>query len=164
MRYLIICLDGVGYGVVEEMAQRGELRHFHRPSRLLATFPSLTNPSLVEMLRPLGAPTSRGYEDYYFDAGANRMRGGHFHRFSRGDFIDGTYREVFDFHPHPIVMTLEYGLPVLGPWISANLSVGALLRRFERSDQPVFLTYVDATDSLSHLGGPKLARGVLNTD
>ncbi len=33
-RTLVLCLDGVGYDLVEEMYRRGELRHFRPPAPL----------------------------------------------------------------------------------------------------------------------------------
>lgn len=160
-RYLILCLDGVGYSLVEEMYRRGELPHFQPPTALVVAFPTLTDPGLVEMLQPFGAPPSPGYEDYYFDPQANRMRGGFFHRFTRGHFIAGTFREVFDYHPHPIVMTLEYALPVLGSWLAGQITLGRILHKFEHSTEPVYLAYLDSTDSLTHLSGKRFVRGLL---
>ncbi|MFQ5662402.1 MAG: hypothetical protein ACE5HL_01040 [Terriglobia bacterium] len=160
-RYLILCVDGVGYSLVEEMYHRGELPHFQPPSALVASFPSLTSPSLAEMLKPLGAPPSRGYEDYYFDPKENRMRGGFFHRFTRKHFIRGTVRELFDYHPHPVVMTLEYGLPVVGAWLGKRITFGRILKKFERSTKPVYLAYLDSSDPLAHLGGKRFLRGLL---
>lgn len=160
-RYLIICLDGVPYSLVEEMHRRGELPHFQPPTKLLSSFPSLTDPALVEMLRSRGAPPSRGYEDYYFDPRQNRMAGGFTHRFRRRDFIAGTFRELFDYHPHPIVMTAEYSAPVLAAWMGGNLTLGRILKKAERSREPYFLAYLDATDPLAHLSGTRFLRSLL---
>lgn len=160
-RLLVLCVDGVSYSLVEEMHRRGELPHFRPPSRLVSTFPSLTDPSLVEILGPAGAPPSEGYEDYYFDTEENRTRGGFFHRFSRRHYVEGTFRELFHYHPHPLVMTLEYGLPVLGSWLAGRWALSRILRKFERSDAPVFLAYLDSTDSLAHLSGERFQRGLL---
>lgn len=160
-RYLILCVDGVAYSLVEEMYARGELRHFHPPSALVSSFPSLTNPPLVEILKPLGAPLSRGYEDYYYDRRENRMRGGFFHRFRRKHFIAGTFREVFDYHPHPLVMTLEYAVPVLGAWLAGRITLRRIVKHFERSTAPYYLAYFDSTDPLGHLGGKRFQRGFL---
>ncbi|MFQ5926444.1 MAG: alkaline phosphatase family protein [Terriglobia bacterium] len=160
-RYLVICLDGVGYDLVEEMYRRGELRHFHPPIPLLAPFPTLTNLGVVEILAPLGARPARGYEDYYFDPAANHMRGGFFHRFRRKSFVEGSYRELFDYHPHPIAMTLEYALPVLGPWIGGRISLSRIKRKFRKSREPVFLAFFDATDPAAHISGKWLLRHFL---
>jgi hypothetical protein len=143
------------------MYERGELENFGRPSALVVSFPSLTSPSLSEILRPLGAPPARGYEDYYFDRKTNRMRGGFFHRFSRQHFMVGSFREVFDYHPHPLLMTLEYSVPVLGAWLGGRLTWRRIRKRFEQSEKTFYLAYLDASDPLAHVGGQRFVRGLL---
>jgi len=160
-RILVLCVDGVSYSLVEEMHRRGELPHFYPPAKLVVTFPSLTDPSLVEILVPLGAPPSEGYEDYYFDTDQNRTRGGFFHRFSRARYIEGTFRELFHYHPHPVVMTLEYGLPVVGSWLAGHINLGRILHEFQGSPASLYLAYLDSTDSLAHLSGVRFQRGLL---
>jgi len=160
-RYLVVCLDGVAFDLADELHRRGELRHFHPPVPLIAPFPSLTNAGLVEILLPLGAPPARGYEDYYFDPVANKMRGGLFQRISRKSFINGTFRELFHYHPHPIAMSAEYALPVFGPWLSGHLLLSSLKENFLRSREPVFLAYISSTDPASHVSGKGLTRDLL---
>ena len=160
-RYLVVAVCGVGYSLVQEMYARGELQNFQPPSALVVSFPSLTSPSLSEILRPLGAPPARGYEDYYFDPEQNRMRGGFFHRFSRKHFIAGSFRDVFDYHPHPILMTLEYSVPVLGAWLGGRITWRRIRKRFEQSDQIFYVAYLDATDPMAHIGSKRFVRGLL---
>jgi len=160
-RYLIVVVCGVGYSLVQEMYERGELENFQRPSALVVSFPSLTSPSLSEILRPLGAPPAWGYEDYYFDPEKNQMRGGFFHRFSRSDFINGSFREVFDYHPHPILMTLEYSIPVVSAWLAGRLTWRRVRKRFEQSEKMVYLAFLDSSDPLAHVGSQRFVRGLL---
>ncbi|MFQ5777072.1 MAG: hypothetical protein ACE5IP_03595 [Terriglobia bacterium] len=157
-RYLVICLDGVGYDLVEEMYRRGELRHFLPPVPVITAFPSLTNVSLVEILGPLGAPPARGYEDYYFDPARNRMRGGIFQRLSRKHFVAETYRGLFHYHPNQVRMTLEYALPVLGPWLNGAVTWGRIKARFRKSKERMFLAYFDSSDLATHVNGKWLVR------
>jgi len=163
VRHLILSLDGVGYALVEALMREGHFALFHRPARLIAPFPTLTNPAFIEILRPLGAPPSPGYEDYYFDPTANAMRGGFWHRFRRRTFIEGTFRELFDYHPSGVTMTLEYAAPPLSAWLDAQLSLQKALGRFKRSSDALFIAYVSATDPLAHLGGEGLLRRFLVT-
>lgn len=160
-RYLLLCMDGVSYSLVEEMYRRGELPHFQPPTRLVVSFPSLTDPVLAEILSPLGAPPAEGYEGYSFDPEENKMEGGFFHRFRRRDFIEGSFRELFDYHVHPIIMTLEYALPVVGAWLTGHITLGRILGKFEDSQKPFYLAYLDATDPLAHVSGDRFLRGLL---
>ena len=41
--HIIIALDGVPYELVEELYDLGHFRLFHRPVRLISTFPSMTD-------------------------------------------------------------------------------------------------------------------------
>ncbi|MCS7158616.1 MAG: hypothetical protein N0A16_12955 [Blastocatellia bacterium] len=162
-RHFILSLDGVGYALVDELARQGHFAFFHRPARLIAPFPTLTNPAFIEILKPLGAPPSPGYEDYYYDPTANAMRGGFWHRFRRRTFIEGTFRELFDYHPSGLTMTLEYAMPPLSAWLDAQLSLQKAVGRFKRSADDLFIAYVSATDALAHLGGEGLLRRFLVT-
>ncbi len=161
-RHLIICVDGLPFSTLEEMRARGQFGIFRKPARLIAPFPSLTNIGVVEVLRPLGVPEARGYEDYYYDPVRDRMRGGLFARFRRATFIDGTFREAFDYHPSPAAMNLEYALPPLSPWIDARRTLSQIRRNFRKSDAPTYLAYIGATDALAHVGGERMLRNVLS--
>ncbi len=161
IRHLILSLDGVGYALVDEMVRQGHFAFFHPPSRLIAPFPTLTNPAFIEILKPLGAPPSAGYEDYYYDPIANAMRGGFWHRFRRRTFIAGTFRELFDYHPSGLAMTLEYAVPPLSAWLDAQLSLRRAVEKFRRSSDDIFVAYVGATDPLAHVGGEGMLRAFL---
>jgi hypothetical protein len=160
-RHLILCVDGVPFSTVEAMCARGRFGVFRKPARLLAPFPTLTNVGVIEVLKPLGVPESRGYEDYYYDPVRDRMQGGFFARFRRATFIDGTFREAFDYHPSPIAMTFEYAVPPLSPWIDARMTLAQIRRSFEKSDARTYLAYLGATDALAHVGGERMLRNIL---
>ena len=160
-RHLIICIDGLPFSTVEKMFASGRFSVFKRPARLIAPFPSLTNLGVIEVLKPLGVPESRGYEDYYYDPVQDRMRGGFFARFHRATFIDGTFREAFDYHPSLVAMNLEYAVPPLSPWIDARRTLARIRRNFEKSDAGTYLAYLAATDALAHVGGERMLGNVL---
>jgi len=160
-RLVVICVDGVGYDLVQEMHNRGELKHLLPPAPVINAFPSLTNLGLTEILRPRGAPPARGYEDYFYDPANNRMAGGLFYRLSEEEFVEDTYRDLFDYHPYPVSMTLEYALPVVGPWMNGVVNLAALKRALKKSDKPIFLAYFDSSDLAAHLYGKWIVRGQL---
>ncbi len=162
-RYLIICMDGVGYELTLELYRQGELRNFYPPVPLISAFPSDSNPSLVEILAPLGAPPARGYEDYYFDPERKRLRGGFFHRWTHKHFVQDTFREFFHYHPSQIRMNLEYALPVLGPWLNGAISLARIKESFLKSNTEVFFAYFDSSDVASHVSGKWLVRRQLHS-
>lgn len=160
-RHIIICVDGVGVSTISKMRAEGRFKRFHSPSRMISTFPSLTNAALSEILEPAGAGMTGGYEDHFFDTDANRMRGGILDRFRSGRFIHGTFRELFDYHPSAIKSGLGYAAPPLSTYVESLSDLIRLRQKARKSRQPVFFAYTGATDSLAHLGGETLLRGFL---
>ena len=71
-RRLVVILDGVPYETIAELKAEGRFRRFKAPARVISTFPSLTNPAMVEILHREDSP---GYEDHYFDRERNRRAG-----------------------------------------------------------------------------------------
>lgn len=160
-RHIIICVDGVGISTISKMRAEGRFRRFHQPSRMISTFPSLTNPAFSEILGPAGARLTGGYEDQFFDVGANRMHGGILHRFNSGSFIRGTFRELFDYHPSAFKSGLGYIAPPLSTYLESLSDLIRLRQKARNSRQPVFFAYTGATDSLAHVGGETLLRSFL---
>lgn len=160
-RRLIICVDGVGFSLIEKMRREGRFKQFHEPSRMIAPFPTLTNVAMTEILEPAGALPSAGYEDKFFDVEANRMRGGLLERFQGGRFIKGTFRELFDYHPSAIKSGLGYAAPPFSTYLESLTDLVRMRQKFRASQEPLFFAYTGATDSLAHLGGERLVRSFL---
>lgn len=160
-RRLIICVDGVGFSLIEKMRREGRFKKFHEPSRMIAPFPTLTNVAMTEILTPAGALSSPGYEDKFFDVEKNRMSGGLLERFQGGRFIKGTFRELFDYHPSAIKSGLGYAAPPISTYLESLTDLVRLRQKFRASREPVFFAYTGASDSLAHLGGETLLRSFL---
>lgn len=161
VRHVIICVDGVGISTISKMRASGHFKSFHRPSHMISTFPSLTNAALSKILEPAGATMTGGYEDNFFDSGANRMRGGILDRFRSERFVRGTFRELFDYHPSALKSGLGYAAPPLSTYLESQSDLLRLRQKARNSRHPVFFAYTGATDSLAHLGGEILLRSFL---
>lgn len=161
-RRLIICVDGVGFSLIEKMRREGRFKQFGEPGRMIAPFPTLTNVAMTEILTPVGAEPAAGYEDNFFDLEKNRMRGGLLDRFRGSQFIKGTFRELFDYHPSAIKSGLGYAAPPVSTYIESLTDIVRLKQKFRASSDPVFFAYTGATDSLAHLGGEWLVRSFLS--
>jgi hypothetical protein len=160
-RHLIICVDGVGFSTVERMRADGSFKLFHAPSRMISSFPSLTNAAISKILAPAGASLMAGYEDSYFDPGANKMCGGLLDRFRRGRFIQGTFRELFDYHPPTILSGLASTAPPVSTYLESTTDLRQLKQKAKRSRKPVFFAYTGASDSMAHVGGEPMLRNFL---
>jgi len=161
LRHLIVCVDGVGFSTIEKMRAKGRFGKFQSPARMISPFPSLTNLSLSEILEPAGAKASAGYEDSYYDVERKAIRGGLVDRFKGGTFIDGTFRELFDYHPSAIKSGLGYALPPVSTYVEAWSDIVRMRQKFRSSKAPVFFAYIGSTDSLAHLGGERMLRKFL---
>jgi hypothetical protein len=161
-RHIIICVDGVGFSTIRKMRAEGRFKSFGEPSRMISTFPTLTNLSMTDILEPAGAEETPGYEDNYFDAGANRLRGGVFDRLRGDRFVKGTFRELFDYHPSAIKSGLGYAAPPVSTYFEALSDLVRLRQKAKKARGPVFLGYTGATDSLAHLGGEAMLRSFLS--
>ncbi|HEX8708750.1 MAG TPA: hypothetical protein VF723_10950 [Pyrinomonadaceae bacterium] len=161
-RHLIICVDGVGFSLIEKMRAGGRFRLFRQPAKMISPFPTLTNVSMTEILKPAGAlAETPGYEESYFDAEDNRLRGSLLDRFRSGRFIKGTFRELFDYHPSAIKSGLGYAAPPVTTYLESLTDVIRLHQKFNASREPVFFAYTGASDSLAHLGGERMLRSLL---
>jgi hypothetical protein len=162
-RHIIICVDGVGFSTINKMRAKGHFKSFQSPSRMISTFPSLTNAALSRILEPAGATMTGGYEDNFFDTSANRMRGGILDRFRGDRFVRGTFRELFDYHPSALKSGLGYAAPPLSTYLESLSDLIRLRQKARTSRQRVFFAYTGATDSLAHLGGETLLRRFLES-
>jgi hypothetical protein len=160
-RHLIICVDGVGFNTIEKMRAEGRFKSFRQPAHMIAPYPSLTDVSLSEILRPVGANEPPGYEDRYFDVASNKMRGGVLDRFRQERFVAGTFRDLFDYHPSALKSGLGYAAPPLTTYLEALSDLTRLRQQFHKAHGPVFLGYTGATDTLAHLGGERMLRSFL---
>lgn len=159
-RRLVLVLDGVPFETIEELRAEGCFTAFHAPARMVSTFPSLTNASMIEIL---GAGDSPGYEDHYYDRAQNRLIGGFQDRIRGGKFIEGTFRERFNYHAPAFRGSLAYLGQPLGAVMIAQTDLAAFRRAFRRSRAPLFVGYIGATDSLAHLGGKEPLKALLRT-
>ncbi|HKP72842.1 MAG TPA: hypothetical protein VJT82_07890 [Pyrinomonadaceae bacterium] len=160
-RHLIICVDGVAFSTIEKMRAEGHFKMFRAPSRMVAPFPSLTNLSISEILKPAGAGEAVGYEDNYYDAEKNTLRGGLLDRFRGERFIKGTFRELFDYHPSAIKSGLGYVAPPVSTYVESLTDLVRLKQKFRSSRAAVFFAYTGASDSLAHLGGERMLKSFL---
>ncbi len=159
-RRLVIVLDGVPYQTIADLRAEGRFRRFKNPARMISTFPSLTNAAMIEILQ---AEDSAGYEDHYYDRGRNRLLGTIQDRLNGGKFIQGTFRETFDYHAPALKGSLAYIAAPLGAIAVAHLDLAGFRKAFRKSDAPLFVAYIGETDSLAHLGGKKPLKSFLRS-
>ncbi len=158
--HLILVLDGVPYKTIVELRAEGRFSYFRDPARMISTFPSLTNPAMIEILQTEDSP---GYEDHYYDKTRNRLLGNVQNRLQGERFIQGTFRETFDYHAPAFKGALAYVAAPMGAIAVAQMDLAAFRSAFRRSKAPVFIGYIGETDTLAHLGGERALKQFLRT-
>ena len=159
-RRLVLVLDGVPYETIAELKAEGHFNRFKQPSRMVSTFPSLTNPAMVEILHHDDSP---GYEDHFYDRERNRLLGTIQDRLQGQKFIAGTFRQTFDYHADAFKGALGYVAAPIGTATLAQIDLMELRHAFRESDAPLFVGYIGETDSLAHLGGKEHLKTFLQT-
>jgi hypothetical protein len=150
-RWLVICLDGVPLNVMQALWDSGEFREFFRPTAIVSTFPSDTETALTVALHAALVP---GYEHGYFNRENNKISGGWWVTLS-GYGI--PYIHKLDYDPPGWAKALPY----LAVQKSYNADVGRMRAAFLRSNQPVFLAHIAASDALMHVRTAEQARPLL---
>ncbi|REJ75061.1 MAG: hypothetical protein DWQ36_00610 [Acidobacteria bacterium] len=145
---LVVMLDAVPWEVMSEARRRGLFAELHPPVPVVSSFPSTTTVSLAGTFVPLGMRRPPGYEARFFDWQQARVRGGGPISYNR---IDTYWADFFDWH---VENPIRKGFGFLRPLRFARWEMQRGLERFLASGEPVFLTYVSATDGAAHLHGP----------
>ncbi len=143
-RHLVIILDGFSYDLVKGWYDAGYLRMFHRPSRVVAPYPSLTAMCLADALDYMPC---RGFEALYFDRKADALAGGNL-AYLLGDNA-------------PYVRLLHYRAPMtwdaavyIAPWPIFKAEIDAAKDRFDQGDSKEVLTYFVSTAGMGTRDGP----------
>jgi len=71
--HFLIVLDGIPFELVDHLWRAGHFRWFHRPSRVICCYPSMTDLALSELF---GTRPCLGYQALYFDRRNNRLSDG----------------------------------------------------------------------------------------
>lgn len=141
---LVIAFDGMPYSVMREMYRAGHFHEFFSPSRMVSTFPSMTDVafSAIFALRP-----PKGYQQVHYSYARNRLVGG------LGKELMQPQEFEKRFH------TQNYGRFYLLSLYVASYTVARrewreLVRRFRASrSTPVFYGYIAGTDGIAHRHG-----------
>ena len=140
-RKLAICLDGVPYSQMAELWDEGYFREFSRPTRMISTFPSLSDVALTSVMNAGKVP---GYENLYFDVRQNRLGGGPFSTLSKARI---PYLEILDYDEPGIFKGMAYILPVK----TFRADLGRFLGKYQASRGQPFTAHLCSTDALCHV-------------
>ena len=137
-RHLIIIIDGLPYEVTRRYQERGGLRFFGRPQRMIAPFPSMTDLALAEVFqsrRPIS------YEASYYDRERRRLS-------SILDVYFGNENAEWNRHvDHRLSFIMDGVMYVYPRWVYRK-EIRDLQSNFRKSAKNTFVAYLSSTSGL----------------
>jgi len=135
-RDLVLILDSVPYCLVKEAWQKGMLRYFHEPTRVVAPFPVMTDPSLVDFFHLVpGVAIESDYYDGRTETDAYKL------------YLNGEvaiWHAKVDYSLRHVAHAWAYLDQV--SWFDHELR--RIQDEFERSDKKSFVAYCVGTSAL----------------
>jgi len=142
-RHVVFILDGMPYEVVQAYREQGGLRLFHDPSRLVSTYPDMTDLALADLMRSVPCI---GLEARYFDHRANRLCGGD------ADYLAMT-NEAWAHHLDYRASILWDPIAYVYPDQVFHKELGDVLKRFNHRDSRQLVAYFVSTAGISTRDG-----------
>jgi len=153
-RKLIICVDGVPWRTINQLWLKGHFKAFHRPSKVIVAFPSMTNVTATAIWH---ASRVAGYESAYFDKKKNLMVSGVGKYLHKRVIKPGNFHQRFDYlEPVPYEFTIY---PFPRRIFKSDLK--RFVEAFSSSEKEEFCTFIKSTDGLMHMLGKEGAEEVL---
>lgn len=142
-RRLVVGLDGLGFADVQAAQAAGAFRGFYPVSRMVSTFPSLSDIAWSEVF---GIDPPPGYQRVYFELDKGRTVGG---------VLDGIRPIEFELRMHlGFAQKTHHLASYLSPRRTARGELAALERAFfESRGTDTFYAYLPAPDALQHVRG-----------
>ncbi len=155
---VVLLLDGVAFERIQALHAAGRFRLFHPPTRVIAVFPTLTDPAFDLLF---GTGPTDGYEAGYFDHSAGRVTDG------AGVYLSGRFERW--------VWMTDYRLNLLEDAIMYLFPRGVFARELQRARKIIerrfaggardVVIYLLSTDALGHrLPAPALDRELARLD
>lgn len=153
-RRLVLALDGVDYRDIVAARARGLFAGFREPSRLISTFPSISDIAWHEIFRVL---PPRGYQRIYYSAGRNEVVGAALDAIRPIEFEDrmdmafgakfhhlGAYLISNTVAKHEVDVATRDFLTINGRSTVYVYNVGPDALQHTRGDLPRYLNHLDA--------------------
>ena len=151
--HYLILLDGVPHELIEELWDQGHFRLFPRPSKVISTFPSMTDLALA---RFFDTKPCVGVEASYFDKQANRLVGGVV-AYNQG--LNAPWLDLLTYHAPQSIGARAY----LDPQGVFARELKEMRRTFDRVEKGWAAAYSVGTAGLGTRGGEEAIREYLGT-
>ncbi len=146
-RVLLLALDGVDFGMIDELKQQGYFKLFHQPIPLISAFPSITTLGFTGLFKPLGAKKVPGYEMKFYSFEDNGILGGKINQVYKIAF---DFKTFFDYYRHKVE---EKGFMYAFPIAAGKQDLDRTEKLLYQSNKRIILSYVGGTDGANHMLG-----------
>ncbi|MFC2160043.1 hypothetical protein ACFLRW_01125 [Acidobacteriota bacterium] len=144
-RHLFFCLDSVPYSVFMKAKNKGLFNNFENPSRMISTFPALTNYAWSVILN---AGEVEGYQTRYYDPVMNRLEGGF-----KDLFKSKGFPNKFDYIQENLITQLQ---AYIFGWSAIDKKMNNLGEKVLSSNMPrLFFAFIGISDNIAHMKGEK---------
>ena len=142
-RHLFFCLDSIPYSVFIKAKNNGLFKNFQTPSRMISTFPALTNYAWSVILN---AGEVEGYQTRYYDPIMNRLEGGF-----KDLFKSKGFPNKFDYIQENMIIQLQayiFGRSAI------DKKMKCLGEKVLSSNSPrLFFAFIGISDIIAHMKG-----------
>jgi hypothetical protein len=150
-RRLVLAIDGIPYDVFVELQREGHFTSFHPASRMVSTFPALSDVAFAQIE---GSLPPAGYQTRHFDPETNRVVGNNV-----GALSERAHPKISSDAPSHSVPHRIYGY--VAPARVARSELHEIGESLLASRKDVFVAYLGTSDAVLHLYGRAGARAFL---
>jgi len=144
-RHLYFGVDAVPYAVFVEAQKNGLFKDYRMPSRMISSFPSLTNYAWAVIMH---TERVEGYQAQYYHFGLNRIVGRLFHEVGKP-----TFPNQYDYRDDSIFKKIKAYITTGG---SIKGEMKHLAEEILDSNQPrLFFAFTETSDIIAHMKGRK---------
>jgi hypothetical protein len=153
IRNLIVLLDSVPFGMVQEAWRQGHFRLFYPPRRTISPFPVMTDLSFSELF---GCSPSPGVEASYYDG--HKLLDGYGVYASGGNI---RWSKFVDYELNPLTHVVAY----LQPFTWYLHELGKIQRHFLKGHDSLFIGYSVGTSAVgAHFGRDGHQKALIRVD
>jgi len=150
-RRLVLALDGIPYDVFVQMQKEGRFADFHPASRMVSTFPSLSDVAFAQIE---GSIPPAGYQTRHFDPEQGKVVGNNV-----GALSERAHPKIASDASSHSVPHRVYGY--VAPMRVASSELHEIGEEMLASRKDVFVAYLGTSDAILHLHGREGARAFL---
>lgn len=143
---LVLAMDGVPFQIVEALSEEGYFAEFFPPTKLVSTFPSMTDVAFGEIFAM--GPTE-GYQQVYYSYKKEKVIGSLGSEMFKLEDFERHFDAIVHDKSHLLTLYLTSYRAARKEWKQIEEKF------FETRDKPVFYGYIAGSDAIGHRFGPK---------